>query len=105
MSLICPIGSSGHRLILEIPALPVKAGSDVMLRCKRQNGVWVEAYFFMNGKRLRPEPQSEHKLSGVQLSDQGSYHCSTDLFGKSPESFLTVTGMDDDITSCLTNSR
>lgn len=76
-------------LILEIPALPVRAGCDVTLRCRRSNGDFVGAFFFMGGRRLGSGP--ELVLSEVQLADEGSYLCSTDRFGKSPYSFLRVT--------------
>ncbi|KAM4564649.1 uncharacterized protein V3H82_013724 [Fundulus diaphanus] len=75
-------------LILEIPAVPVKAGRDVTLRCRRSNGDIIAAFFFMDGQRRGSGP--ELALREVQRSDEGSYWCSTDRFGKSPPSFLRV---------------
>ncbi|XP_015260773.1 PREDICTED: uncharacterized protein LOC107105172 [Cyprinodon variegatus] len=75
-------------LILEIPALPVKAGSDVTLRCRRRSGDITSAFFFIDSRRLGSG--AEHVLREVQQADEGSYWCSTDRFGRSPHSFLRV---------------
>ena len=82
---------SGGPLILEIPALPVRTGSDVTLRCRRRNGGAVAAYFFFNGSSVQDEPK-ELLLSKVQQSGEGLYRCSTDEFGSSPQSLLRVRG-------------
>ncbi|MEQ2198261.1 hypothetical protein XENOCAPTIV_010235, partial [Xenoophorus captivus] len=88
-------------LILEIPALPVKAGCDVTLHCRLRSGDITAAFFFIDKRRLGSGP--ELVLRQVRQSDEGSYWCSTDRFGKSPHSFLSVKGEDSDITSCLLN--
>ncbi|MEQ2263714.1 hypothetical protein XENORESO_011580, partial [Xenotaenia resolanae] len=75
-------------LILEIPALPVKAGCDVTLRCRLRSGDITAAFFFIDKHRLGSGP--ELVLRQVRQSDEGSYWCSTDRFGKSPHSFLSV---------------
>uniref|UniRef100_A0A669E3M0 Ig-like domain-containing protein n=1 Tax=Oreochromis niloticus TaxID=8128 RepID=A0A669E3M0_ORENI len=87
-------------VILEIPVLPVRTGSDVILRCRQRNGATVAAYFFIKGPRPK-ETKPEHIITKVQHSDEGLYSCSTDQGGKSPESFLRVRGQNTDITSCF----
>ncbi|XP_024866934.1 uncharacterized protein LOC108249154 [Kryptolebias marmoratus] len=74
---------------LEIPALPVPAGSDVTLRCRYRNGSAVAAYFFRDRDNIGSMVTS-HVLQEVQQSDEGLYWCSTDTFGSSPRSFLRV---------------
>ncbi|CAI5657559.1 unnamed protein product [Oreochromis niloticus] len=74
-------------VILEIPALPVRTGSDVILRCRQRNGA-TAAYFFINGSHHGLKP--EHIITKVQHSHEGLYSCSTDQGGKSPEGFLRV---------------
>ncbi|CAI5657679.1 unnamed protein product [Oreochromis niloticus] len=76
-------------VILEIPALPVRTGRDVILRCRQSNGATVTAYFFIKGPRPK-ETKPEHIITKVQQSDEGLYSCSTDQGAKSPESFLRV---------------
>uniref|UniRef100_A0A3B5PP06 Uncharacterized LOC111611095 n=1 Tax=Xiphophorus maculatus TaxID=8083 RepID=A0A3B5PP06_XIPMA len=80
----------GKGLILEIPALPVRAGCDVTLRCRRSNGDITAAFFFVGQRRLGSGP--ELVLQPVRRADEGSYWCSTDRFGRSPLSLLRVTG-------------
>ncbi|XP_039464423.1 uncharacterized protein LOC120438006 [Oreochromis aureus] len=75
-------------VILEIPALPVRTGSDVILRCRQRNGA-TAAYFFIKGPRPK-ETKPEHIITKVQHSDEGLYSCSTDQGAKSPESSLRV---------------
>ncbi|XP_043954540.1 uncharacterized protein LOC122820909 [Gambusia affinis] len=79
----------GKGLVLEIPALPVRAGCDVTLRCRRSNGDITAAFFFVGQRRLGSGP--ELVLQPVRRADEGSYWCSTDRFGRSPLSFLRVT--------------
>ncbi|XP_026016813.1 uncharacterized protein LOC113017932 [Astatotilapia calliptera] len=82
---------SDKHVILEIPALPVRTGSDVTLRCKNKIDGQVTAYFYFNGRPVGPK--SEHIITiKVQQSDEGLYWCSTDEFGSSPQSFLRVRG-------------
>ncbi|KAL4009536.1 hypothetical protein ACER0C_003388 [Sarotherodon galilaeus] len=77
-------------LILEIPALPVRTGSDVTLCCKQRNGDTVQGYFSIKGSSVGPK--REHSITNIQQSDEGLYWCSTDDGGKSPQSFLRVRG-------------
>ncbi|XP_026017013.1 uncharacterized protein LOC113018165 [Astatotilapia calliptera] len=82
---------SDKEVILEIPALPVRTGSDVTLRCKNKIGGTAAAYFYFNGRPVGPT--SEHIITiNVQQSDEGLYWCATDEFGSSPQSFLRVRG-------------
>uniref|UniRef100_A0A669BB61 Uncharacterized protein n=1 Tax=Oreochromis niloticus TaxID=8128 RepID=A0A669BB61_ORENI len=86
-------------VILEIPALPVRTGSDVILRCRMRNGATVEAYFFIKGSSVGPKP--EHIITNITQADEGLYSCSTNQGGTSPQSSLRVRGQNTDITSCL----
>ncbi|XP_039874905.1 uncharacterized protein LOC120725889 [Simochromis diagramma] len=74
-------------VILEIPALPVRTGSDVILRCRHRNGATVRAYFFTKGSSVGHKP--EHNITNIMQADEGLY-CSTDQGGKSPQSSLRV---------------
>uniref|UniRef100_A0AAX7UYK6 Ig-like domain-containing protein n=1 Tax=Astatotilapia calliptera TaxID=8154 RepID=A0AAX7UYK6_ASTCA len=80
---------SDKEVILEIPALPVRTGSDVTLRCKKKIGGTAAAYFYFNGRPVGPKSEKNITIN-VQQSDEGLYWCSTDEFGSSPQSFLRV---------------
>ncbi|XP_039464888.1 low affinity immunoglobulin gamma Fc region receptor II-like [Oreochromis aureus] len=82
---------SDKEVILEIPALPVRTGSDVTLRCKKKTGGTTAAYFYFSGRPVRPKTEKSITIN-VQQSDEGLYWCSTDEFGSSPQSFLRVRG-------------
>uniref|UniRef100_A0AAZ1X9K7 Ig-like domain-containing protein n=1 Tax=Oreochromis aureus TaxID=47969 RepID=A0AAZ1X9K7_OREAU len=75
-------------VILEIPALPVRTGSDVILHCRQRNGATVTAYFFIKGSSVGLKP--EHIITNITQADEGLYSCSTDESGKSPQSSLRV---------------
>ncbi|KAL4009398.1 hypothetical protein ACER0C_003250 [Sarotherodon galilaeus] len=75
-------------VILEIPALPVRTGSDVILRCRQRNGATVAAYFFIKGISVGPKPK--HIITNITQADEGLYSCSTDQGGTSPNSSLRV---------------
>uniref|UniRef100_A0AAZ1WV05 Ig-like domain-containing protein n=1 Tax=Oreochromis aureus TaxID=47969 RepID=A0AAZ1WV05_OREAU len=75
-------------VILEIPALPVRTGSDVILRCRQRNGATVAAYFFIKGSSVGHKP--EHIITNITQADEGLYSCSTNQGGKSPQSSLRV---------------
>ncbi|XP_030580911.1 uncharacterized protein LOC115777217, partial [Archocentrus centrarchus] len=81
---------SDKGVILEIPALPVRTGSDVTLRCKPKDGSRPKSYFFRDGGELGPGPEGEWILSNVQKSDEGLYKCCTDIHPSSPQSRLRV---------------
>ncbi|XP_039900534.1 uncharacterized protein LOC120741625 [Simochromis diagramma] len=82
---------SDKHVILEIPALPVRTGSDVTLRCKKKTGGTAADYFYFNGRPVGPKSEKNITIN-VQQSDEGLYWCSTDEFGSSPQSFLRVRG-------------
>ncbi|CAI5657396.1 unnamed protein product [Oreochromis niloticus] len=75
-------------VILEIPALPVRTGSDVILRCRQRNGATVKAYFFIKGSSVGHKPK--HIITNITQADEGLYSCSTNQGGKSPQSSLRV---------------
>ncbi|XP_030580910.1 uncharacterized protein LOC115777216, partial [Archocentrus centrarchus] len=81
---------SDKGVILEIPALPVRTGSDVTLRCKPRDGSRPKSYFFRDGGELGSGPEGEWILSNIQKSDEGLYKCSTDTDSPSPQSRLRV---------------
>ncbi|XP_076737007.1 uncharacterized protein LOC112430612 isoform X2 [Maylandia zebra] len=80
---------SDKHVILEIPALPVRTGSHVTLRCKKKTGGTAAAYFYCNGRLVRPKSEKLITIN-VQQSDEGLYWCAPDEFGSSPQSFLRV---------------
>ncbi|XP_039459543.1 uncharacterized protein LOC120434930 [Oreochromis aureus] len=82
------VQSNTTGVILEIPALPVRTGSDVILRCRQRNGATVEAYFFIKGSSVGHKP--EHIITNITQADEGLYWCSTDEGGNSPQSSLRV---------------
>ncbi|XP_030578985.1 uncharacterized protein LOC115775653 [Archocentrus centrarchus] len=86
------ISVSAGSLILEIPALPVRTGSDITLLCRQKDVDKVAAYFRFNGSNVGSGRKSEHTITNIQQSDEGLYSCSTDTLGSSPQSFLRVRG-------------
>ncbi|XP_030580912.1 uncharacterized protein LOC115777218 [Archocentrus centrarchus] len=92
---------SDKGVILEIPALPVRTGSDVTLRCKPKDGSRPKSYFFRDGGELGPGPEGEWILSNVQKSDEGLYKCSTDIHPSSPQSRLRVRDSSSSSSSSL----
>uniref|UniRef100_A0A669EJI2 Ig-like domain-containing protein n=1 Tax=Oreochromis niloticus TaxID=8128 RepID=A0A669EJI2_ORENI len=87
--------------ILEIPALPVRTGNDLTMRCRERSGDTAAAYFSFNGRPVGSGTAAELVIRRVKQSDEGLYSCATDAFGSSPQSFLRVRGQNSDITSCL----
>ncbi|XP_038588795.1 roundabout homolog 1-like [Micropterus salmoides] len=83
---------SDRPFIMEIPALPVIAGSDVTLRCRSRNGSTIPVNFFKYGRHSTPigaAPEGEFTIRNVQQSDEGFYWCSTGQT-ESPSSKLNV---------------
>ncbi|CAI5657394.1 unnamed protein product [Oreochromis niloticus] len=87
--------------ILEIPALPVRTGSNVTLRCRERSGDTAAAFFSFNGRHVGSDLKSELIITNIQQSNEGFYSCATDKSGTSTQSFLRVRGQSSDITSCL----
>lgn len=80
-------------VILWIPALPVKEGTNVTLHCKKRNDPSnQEATFYKNGDPLKTEPTGHMTIVHVSRSDEGVYWCKINDHGKSPPSWLFVTG-------------
>lgn len=85
---------SDRPFIMEIPALPVTAGSDITLRCRNRNGSAIPVHFFKFGRHstpIRDAPEGEFTISNVQQSDEGFYWCSAGQT-TSPSSMLSVRG-------------
>ncbi|XP_025760104.1 uncharacterized protein LOC109199735 isoform X2 [Oreochromis niloticus] len=78
--------------ILEIPALPVRTGNDLTMRCRERSGDTAAAYFSFNGRPVGSGTAAELVIRRVKQSDEGLYSCATDAFGSSPQSFLRVRG-------------
>ncbi|KAM9701254.1 uncharacterized protein ACNS7B_003043 [Menidia menidia] len=83
---------TGGHVILLVPALPVRTGSDVTLGCRGRNPQAAAFFFFFNGSRLSDEPTSELLIRDARRSHRGPYWCSSDEFGRSPEGLLRVKG-------------
>ncbi|XP_030579219.1 uncharacterized protein LOC115775836 [Archocentrus centrarchus] len=84
------ISVSDKTVILEIPALPVRTGNDVTLRCRERSGDTAAAFFFFNGRPVGSVLTAEHVIRQATQSDEGLYWCATDISGPSPQSFLRV---------------
>ncbi|XP_039464347.1 uncharacterized protein LOC120437852 [Oreochromis aureus] len=84
------ISVSGKGVILEIPALPVMAGSDVTLCCTPKEGERRKSSFFRDNVTLGSGPEGKWILSKVNRSDEGLYSCYTDIHPRSPQSRLRV---------------
>ncbi|KAM3590223.1 uncharacterized protein V6R79_006055 [Siganus canaliculatus] len=86
-------------LILEVPALPVMEGDNVTLRCsyrekgKEGSSSAFNAAFYQDQVFKGNEPAGVKTLSPVTKDHVGLYMCQHPTFGKSPESFLTVTAV------------
>ncbi|CAI5684541.1 unnamed protein product [Oreochromis niloticus] len=89
-------------VILEIPALPVRTGSDVTLHCKTRDGSSQKSYFFRYDHKIVSKAEVQLILSNVQQSNEGFYSCSTAIHPRSPLSRLRVT--DASLPTTSTNS-
>ncbi|XP_054457915.1 low affinity immunoglobulin gamma Fc region receptor III-A-like [Anoplopoma fimbria] len=77
-------------VILDSPALPVKEGDNVTLRCRsKTNSIDFTADFFKGGSR-KSDSSREMPINNVSKSDEGLYNCSISGFGSSPGSWLAV---------------
>uniref|UniRef100_A0A6Q2YID7 Ig-like domain-containing protein n=1 Tax=Esox lucius TaxID=8010 RepID=A0A6Q2YID7_ESOLU len=84
--------TDGH-VILESPALPVTEGFNVTLKCRNKtNPSDLTADFYKNGTFIRTETTGEMTIPAVSQSDEGLYSCRHSELGRSPESWMTVTG-------------
>ncbi|XP_038583053.1 papilin-like isoform X1 [Micropterus salmoides] len=82
--------SADPQVILEIPALPVVAGSDVTLRCTSKDQVALEAFFIRDGSKLGSGPEGQFTIRNAQPSDEGLYWCYFDQTEESPRRWLSV---------------
>lgn len=81
------------KVILRIPATPVKAGDSVTLRCEAQpSPTNPAATFFRNGSPYRTEPTGTMSIARASPCDEGIYRCYIADVGESPSSWLFVTG-------------
>ncbi|XP_038550527.1 uncharacterized protein LOC119884121 [Micropterus salmoides] len=76
--------SADSQVILEIPALPVVAGSDVTLRCRNKDQVALEAFFIRDGSKLGSGPEGQFTIRNISQSDEGLYWCYFDQTEESP---------------------
>ncbi|XP_045916733.1 advanced glycosylation end product-specific receptor-like [Micropterus dolomieu] len=90
-----PTVSADPQVSLEIPALPVVAGSDVTLRCRSKDQVAPEAFFIRDGSKLGSGPEGQFTIRNVQPSDEGLYWCYFDQTEESPRRRLSVRGNSD----------
>ncbi|XP_045898254.1 leukocyte immunoglobulin-like receptor subfamily B member 5, partial [Micropterus dolomieu] len=80
------------QVILEIPALPLKAGNDVTLRCRSKHQVALEAFFIRDGSKLGSGPEGQFTIRNISQSDEGLYWCYFDQSAESPRRWLSVRG-------------
>lgn len=81
-------------VILEMPALPVMAGSNVTLSCRPRYDRY--RVFSIDRESGRESFSAVHTIYNVQESDEGVYSCSviyTDMVMTSGQSRLTVAGI------------
>ncbi|XP_027893408.1 uncharacterized protein LOC114156960 [Xiphophorus couchianus] len=79
-------------LILEISALPVMEGDDVVLRCRTRRTLSgnISSTFYKDDLFIGNSVRGNITLQRVSKSDEGLYKCHISGVGESPDSFLTV---------------
>ncbi|XP_026225335.1 high affinity immunoglobulin epsilon receptor subunit alpha-like isoform X8 [Anabas testudineus] len=77
-------------VILDIPALPVMQGTNVILRCRSKNQSTNLGIFYKNDVPMHSTPEEEMKIENVSKSDEGFYKCHVSSIGTSPASWLSV---------------
>uniref|UniRef100_A0A3B3VXI8 Ig-like domain-containing protein n=1 Tax=Poecilia latipinna TaxID=48699 RepID=A0A3B3VXI8_9TELE len=83
---------SGGELILEIPALPVMEGDEVVLRCRTREKLSGNnsSTFYKDELFIGSSVRGSITLQRVSKYDEGNYRCHMSGVGESPDSFLTV---------------
>lgn len=83
--------STAGPVILNVSAQQVREGSDVILRCIKQNSEKAQICdFYKNGIFLKTYYKRDMILSNVSKSDEAHYKCNIPGTGESPESWLAV---------------
>ncbi|XP_053199192.1 low affinity immunoglobulin gamma Fc region receptor II-b-like [Scomber japonicus] len=78
-------------VILESPALPVREGNPVILRCRNKTtSTNLSADFYKDGLFNRSSSMGEMIIYSVSKHDEGLYNCNISGAGGSPESWLAV---------------
>ncbi|XP_038139505.1 uncharacterized protein LOC119782552 isoform X2 [Cyprinodon tularosa] len=78
-------------VILDVPAQPVKEGSDVTLHCINKNTEKTHiSDFYKDGKYIETFYKEGMTLSKVSKTDEGFYKCKISSAGESPESWLAI---------------
>ncbi|CAI5657382.1 unnamed protein product [Oreochromis niloticus] len=89
--------------ILEIPALPVRTGSDLTMRCRERSGDTAAAYFSFNGRHVGSGTAAELVIRRVKQSDEGPpQHRSSDSTPPVNSSVDTASSPPQGLTSFLT---
>ncbi|XP_014832860.1 PREDICTED: low affinity immunoglobulin gamma Fc region receptor II-a-like isoform X2 [Poecilia mexicana] len=85
---------TGGELILEIPALPVMEGDEVVLRCRTREKLSGNnsSTFYKDKLFIGSSVRGSITLQRVSKYDEGNYRCHMSGVGESPDSFLTVRG-------------
>ncbi|PWA28121.1 hypothetical protein CCH79_00018287 [Gambusia affinis] len=92
ISNIINITVTDGELILDIPALPVMEGDDVVLRCRTRRTLSgnISSTFYKDDLFIGNSVRGNITLQRVSKSHQGLYKCHITGVGESPDSFLTV---------------
>uniref|UniRef100_A0A671TLF8 Ig-like domain-containing protein n=1 Tax=Sparus aurata TaxID=8175 RepID=A0A671TLF8_SPAAU len=78
-------------VILESPAVPVKEGDAVTLRCRnKETSTNLKADFYKNGHLIRSSSTGKLTIHSVSKSDEGFYKCIMSGAGESPERRLSI---------------
>uniref|UniRef100_A0A671TNB0 Ig-like domain-containing protein n=1 Tax=Sparus aurata TaxID=8175 RepID=A0A671TNB0_SPAAU len=78
-------------VILESPAVPVKDGDAVTLRCRnKETSTNLKADFYKHGHLIRSSSTGKLTIHSVSKSDEGFYKCRISGAGESPERWLAL---------------